>query len=146
MPRVLIKTMAGLLAVAAAGAAALIVYWTIDEYSFSRRSPLAENLPANFMEASSVFQKRIIERFPVGSSAEQLLKVLSEQGFRRNPGYGDSVSFEQGMTPAQFGERLTLTPGPGLSFPCRLVWNVTWKSNGDGQITAVYAEYHGVCV
>jgi hypothetical protein len=149
MMRMLFKVLMGVVAVAVIGSVAAVTYWTLDEWSFPRRSPLAANLPANFKEASSVFRSRIIERFPVGSNEEQLISVLSKQGFRRNHSDYVSVWFEPGVTFNQSDERsniLTLTPGPGLSFPCRLVWNVTWRSNSNGQITEIYAEYHGICV
>ena len=149
MLRSLAKLVIGFLAVVLVPTVATFGYWSWDEYRFTRRSPLAANLPEEFTVASAEFRMRVLERFPLGSPESELVSSLSEQGFTKKNVYGDAVWVDRGFQLNKSGSALhvlTLTPGPGMSFPCRLVWNVTWRANDAGKLAEIYAEHHGICV
>ena len=118
-----------------------------DSYRFPSRSPIAANLPGVYQLASVEFRKRIRERFPIGSQEADMIRELRSQGFiepepRTEPVWWDREdnALSQGTIPTRY---MTLQK-PGL--PCRLVWNVVWQTAEGGALSAIYAEYHGVCM
>jgi hypothetical protein len=132
------------LAVIAAGAL-YIGSFIWDEYRLPSRSPIAANLPREFRLATVEFRKRIHERFPIGSQAADMVRELKSQGFVEvKPGTdwwaGEDNPWSHGATPA--GQMTLQMPG----LPCRLVWNVVWQTANGEEISAIYAEYHGLCV
>jgi len=139
----LLLSIAAVLGLAIASVVVVFAYLAFDEYRFVWRSPLAAGLPPEFGVADSVFQKRVRERFPLGSSAVELVKELEREGFTSNNAFGDSFWQRDAVA---WPNTLFLTPGPGWSFPCRLVWIVVWNSDAAAQITAIDANYHGICL
>jgi hypothetical protein len=112
---------------AVAAAAAL---WSL--YACSATPPLASNLSANFADGEREFDRRIQARFPVGSSAAEIALELIRQGFKPTPERGDSAStrvysFHKG------------------AFPCDLVWNIVWREDSNGKVTATKGVYGAIC-
>ena len=102
----------------------IFTYWAWDDYRFPRRSPLAADLPNAFVEASTAFDARVREKFPVGSPESELVRVLSEQGFtsdRKYPVYGRDAGVRSGPAP----KVLQLTHSVIV---CQYVWNVCLAS------------------
>ncbi|MTD94047.1 hypothetical protein GIW81_06815 [Hyphomicrobium sp. xq] len=139
----LLVGLAGLVGIAAASIGLLMADEAWDKYQFARRSPLAADLPPEFALASQAFPSRILGRFPIGTPAAEFVKELTQQGFSSENVYHDSFWLKHGP---RLPNLLTLTPGPGGSFACRLVWNVAWRADEADRIAELDAEYHGICL
>lgn len=87
---------------------------------------IGQDLPDKFADANTEFQQRVFEQFPLPIKADELSSRLEAQGFSINP--------QRGM--AHFEKQ---------SFPCRLVWTVSWKSI-DGAVVELNAHYFGSCL
>jgi hypothetical protein len=101
-----------------------------DRLAFAQRSPIAAGLPNRFSDGEAEFQRRAKERFPVGSSVNEMIHTLAAQGFARNPKRSRKL------------QELILTPGPGYFNVCTLEWSVAWDAVDD-KLTSVSTRYGG---
>ena len=76
-----------------------------------RLPDLVDKLPPNVQEAVQMFDARVKERFPVGTSEEGLRAELHKQGFQLSSAY-------HGFQDATYRRR----------FPFRVSWSVRWKA------------------
>jgi hypothetical protein len=97
---------------------------------FKPLPPLLETLPGSWTDAASEFKARIDERFPVGSSEDKLIEVLTGEGFRPDwPHRNDAAS-------ASFIH-------PGLL--CNREARVLWRADQLGVLTSVDGRYLVTC-
>ena len=95
--------------------------------------PLASNLPNNLIDADREFDRRIHERFPIGSSAADLIRELRQQGFDPSPDRADSPLLHV------YSLRRS-------GFPCNLELRVIWTADGSGTVTMADGAYGGICL
>ena len=88
---------------------------------FFRRLPeIVASLPSEVTEAEPIFDARVKDRFPMGTSQDELKAELQEQGFRLSPAY-------PGFQDATFRRR----------FPPTTTWSIRWKADR-GKLTDVW--------
>jgi hypothetical protein len=80
---VLLKTVHNLIAIAIIVVGAMFVYDVWNRWSFAGHAPITAGLSDDSDEANRQFAQRVSDRFPIGSSKANLVRVLSEQGFER---------------------------------------------------------------
>jgi hypothetical protein len=110
--------------------AGLRLYEENSRREFAKRSPIAAGLPNRFSDGEVMFRRRVFERFPLGSSASELISGLEGQGFARNVRLTGKLN------------ELVLRPGPGIGFPCTLEWSVAWEA-ANGLLTSLKTRYGG---
>lgn len=88
---------------------------------------LAKDLPSDFEEADAVFEARIRNRFPAGTSEQEMVETLASQGFSIAPDR-KIATFEDS------------------NIVCRLIWRVSWETGSDRKLTGVDAVYGGLCL
>jgi hypothetical protein len=122
-----------------------IIYDFYDRWAFARRSPIA-------VISKEDFQQRILARFPLGSSASDLIRELTAQGFQ-HARFGvlpERWALDEWQPFRTDSKRvdgwLILSPGPGISLVCRFSWSVIWQVDASKQITAIHAERGGICL
>jgi hypothetical protein len=94
--------------------------------------PIGRNLPSQFAEARPVFNQRVTERFPTGSSEQALVTELRREGFVLT-----AIS-----PPDEYQSRATYTAG---QIVCKATWTIVWGA-ADAKITAIAANYGAVCL
>jgi hypothetical protein len=94
--------------------------------------PIGKDLPSNFAAARPVFDQRIKQRFPVGSSERELLGELARESFKINP----SAHAADSPRSASY---------ESSSMVCKLLWVVDWSAE-DGRITDIQGDYGSVCL
>ena len=86
--------------------------------------PIGKALPKLMTEAKPAFDKRVKERFPVGSNESAFLAEMGRENF-------------------------TVTPGSAVrdisGFPCRRTWAISWSAK-DGKIIAIESDYDQTCL
>ena len=119
-------------------------------FGCSRFPPIAAGLSGNFAEGSQEFDRRVHERFPVGSPSAELLSELQEQGFKLQlPEYpADQALFNklqrEGFKnmpnlPADKLRHWLRIEIPG--FVCGAVLQVLWTQDAAGDITTINGSY-----
>jgi len=95
--------------------------------------PIGRDLPTAYADARPTFNRRVSERFPLGTSEQELLTELGKEGFTRNPAR---------LVPAHFQASATYK---ARRFPCDMFWTINW-SRDSGKITAVDGDYGATCL
>lgn len=85
---------------------------------------IGRDLPATYAEGEVVFNQRIRQRFPLGSSEASMVSELQRQGFRRLPAYGDF-------------EDMTFTRSEVVT---ETLWSVRWRAR-ETRITEIWGIY-----
>jgi hypothetical protein len=132
MKVVLLALSSIVLAVLAAGG--FIAYDAWDHWSFPARSPILAALPASWDTANIEFQRRVGQRFPIGSPAKDVAEALAKQGFR-------PFETERGAA------GMVIQPAhPGLRIVCNSQASVVWQTNSSGGISEISAAYRPICL
>ena len=92
---------------------------------------IARNLPPGADRTQS-FDKRVKERFPVGSDEEKMLAELRHEGF--------TIS-ETPTEPTRYRFAATYE---ARDLVCRIFWTVHWSSENT-RITDIAADYASIC-
>jgi hypothetical protein len=92
---------------------------------------IARNLPAGADRGVS-FDKRVKERFPVGSDEEKMLTELRHEAFTIAQITTDSPRYQFAAT------------YEAHDLACRLIWTVYWSS-GNSRITNIAGDYSSIC-
>ena len=91
---------------------------------------IGRNLPSNYEMANREFLDRAQQKFPTGTTVENIQQELSRQGFQ--------VKQEKdGKRYAEF-----LRPG----FPCQVSWIISWRNGADGIVEDLTAHYQTECL
>jgi hypothetical protein len=116
----------------------------------SRFPPIAAGLSRNFAEGSKEFDRRIHERFPVGSPSANLDSELQRQGFERQlPEYPTDQDLFNKLQREGFKNMPNLAADKVRhwlriemsGFPCGAVLQVLWTQDAAGDITAINGSY-----
>jgi hypothetical protein len=91
------------------------------------RSYLTANLPANWNEASAVFDARVRTRFPVGTPIPRFTSELDAEGFK--PTWHE--------TDGEYGAKRHEG-----DFVCNIVARVYWRAGKNDAVAAVRGLYH----
>jgi hypothetical protein len=116
----------------------------------SRFPPIAAGLSRNYAEGSKEFDRRVHERFPLGSPSAELVNELQQQGFKKQlPEYpADQALFNklqrEGFKnmpnlPADKLRHWLRIEIPG--FVCGAVLQVLWTQDAAGGITTISGSY-----
>lgn len=97
--------------------------------------PMGKSLPRNFPEANVTFNRRVTERFPVGSSEGVLKRELNRENFTIGPVH----------SPGALGAQFRANREGKMGLLCDLDWDVYWAAEA-GKITIIYATYFPTCV
>jgi hypothetical protein len=92
--------------------------------------PIARNLPAG--DRSTSFDKRVKERFPVGSDEEKMLAELRHEAFTIARITTDSPRYQFAATYEAHDLR------------CKLHWTVYWSTES-AKITSIAGDYSSIC-
>jgi hypothetical protein len=95
--------------------------------------PIGRELPAVFAEARPVFDKRVRQRFPVGSEEAKLLAELHSEAFTLKEASDPSTRYRYSAT--YTAHKLV----------CNLSWTVSWNSE-KGKITDIAGDYGATCL
>lgn len=137
-----------LMLISVAAISLFLLYFEWQDCRFTRNSPIAADLPSKFQDGMNEFRRRVRERFQIGSKESELISVLTSQGFkgsdRNSPIWYGIVGDEPTWFTGSNAKGQLILDRAG--FPCRLIWNVVWQANEQGQLTAIYAEFHGICL
>jgi hypothetical protein len=89
-----------------------------------RLPDLARDIPSNSELGRKVFDRRVNDLFPAGSSEQSLIDTLENQGFKRFSGHGETEGavFSQG------------------NFIFKTIWIVSWKAS-DGKLDRIWGVY-----
>lgn len=105
----------------------VVLYLSPPEFIFERGLPsYAKELPANFEEAASEFDKRIQVKFATLIEESQLVSMLSKEGFQ--------VYFDQKIAQIEKNK-----------LPCKYIWKVTWESSNQS-VTRIKGSYGAACL
>ena len=86
---------------------------------------IGRGLPSNYEEGERVFNSRLVARFPLGMSEQDVTDELKRQGF--------SVRADAHGNYATFNNR---------RFPVASVWNVGWEAD-KGKVSKIWGIYGG---
>ena len=92
-------------------------------WPFPRTPALGRDLPANYVEAERVFDRRVKERFPRGTSEDTLKAEVLKQGFKLLPAYSNT-------------QDATAYRG----WIIKRLWSVRWRAER-GLITEIWGVY-----
>lgn len=112
------------------GAAFFLAGVVVGGRGYRGTPALLQNLTGGVQDVKAQFDRRIRERFPVGSSEEQLTAELRGADFH--------PAWEQ-----KAGWRHASYDRPGL--PCRTFAHVQWQAEA-GRITAISGSYSRSCL
>jgi hypothetical protein len=91
-----------------------------------RRTPeIGKKLPPKYREAAPLFDARVKERFPAGTSEDEVVRALEREGFARSACF-DGV------------ESLTFTRN---ELVMKTIWSVRWRAT-NGRIDEIWG-VHG---
>lgn len=106
----------------------------LSESLYARLPELAADLPRNYPADMTEFDRRVRERFPIGTPEATLRRTLERQGFRPwDPAYGTNGQQQFGADYSRSG------------FPCDRLWRVTWRSEG-GAVAEVKGIFGASCL
>lgn len=88
---------------------------------------LIKNLPNNISLAETKFDRRIKQRFLVGSSERKLIQDLKSQGFQVNSFARNAVFKTSNLA-------------------CRLNWIIRWETDELENLTEIVGKYNTVCL
>jgi hypothetical protein len=121
--KITIYTLSGLL-----GLAGCLWLWS---WGFLQMPPLATSSPFGFAVSETVFQKRVQNRFPVGSKAYVLETELLKQGFK----------IAQPQSDSEYRAVFHLS-----GFPCNKRWTVLWRNDAIQNIASIDASHGLTCL
>jgi hypothetical protein len=129
---------------------AAILAAVAELYGCSRFPPIAAGLSRNFDEGSKEFDRRVQERFPVGSASAELVNELQQQGFKRQlPEYPADQDLFNKLQRQGF-KNIPNLPADKLrhwlrieisGFVCGAVLQVLWTQDAAGDITTINGSY-----
>ena len=91
----------------------------------SKATPeIGRDLPAEYADGTRVFDQRVKQRFPLGSSEQAMVEELERQGFRRSAAFS-------GVEDATFTRDELIT---------ETLWSVRWRAQA-GRITEIWGVY-----
>ena len=95
-------------------------------WPYPRTPELGKGLPAAYREGEKQFDRRVKTRFPIGSSENELIAQVVNEGFRldRNGGPIRSATLTRGLI-------------------AKTLWSVRWRSN-NGRIDEVWGVYGAI--
>jgi hypothetical protein len=141
---VLLKKVHNLIAIAIIVVGAMFVYDVWNRWSFAGHAPITAGLSDDNDEANRQFAQRVSDRFPIGSSKANLVRVLSEQGFER-PQNLHCLATSNPTSPCGSGQFLMLSVSHGVIRRCTRIWHVRWDADETGALTAINAGFLGMC-
>jgi hypothetical protein len=119
-------------------------------YGCSRPPPIAAGLSRNFAEGSKEFDRRVHERFPVGSPSAELVSALQQQGFKKQvPEFPVDQALLNKIQREGFKNMPNL-PADKVQhwlrmeisgFICGAVLQVLWTQDAAGYITTIKGSY-----
>jgi len=95
--------------------------------------PIGRGLPAAFADARPVFDKRVKERFPIGSEEEKLLAELHREAF---------TIAEAGNPSSRYRFSATYE---AHQLVCNLSWTISWNAERS-RITDIAGDYGATCL
>jgi hypothetical protein len=104
------------------------LFWS-DLRSFERSQvPLTAGLHGAWAAISEEFDRRVKNRFPLGSTEKDMALELRREGFSRQD-WESSVDLEHQATRDE------------SRFPCNQRAQVFWRADAEGRLTAIRGEY-----
>ena len=86
--------------------------------------------PSNLEDAQQEFNRRVQERYTVGTKEQDLVLQLSKDGFTTY----DNTSGKSAVVSRS-------------SFPCMTKWSVNWKTDDSGTVTQINGSYfNNICL
>jgi hypothetical protein len=114
-----------------------LLFFAWDRIQYAMLPPMAKGLPSNVEKADAEFNRRVQNRFAIGSSEVKLFSELNRQGFRPNNEKGDGI-VEKGHIVRVYSAHMS-------QFPCDLIWNVVWQADDD-RLMELRGVYYGSCL
>ncbi len=87
---------------------------------------IGRGLPTGYAEGERLFDRRVKEMFPIGTSEERLLEELQKQGFELLPAF-------DGVNDATFTRD---------NWIFQTIWSVRWRAE-EGRIKDIWGVYGG---
>jgi hypothetical protein len=102
-----------------------------------RTPPIGRDLGST--DARSDFDRRVQDRFPIGSDEQQLLAELGKEGFQVRDGIAMSLHYPP---PARFRSAADYSAD---QFLCKSSWTILWSAD-NGRITAIAGDFLPICL
>lgn len=109
---------------------ALLKSFLYQSNIFRKKPIIANNITSNLSKANSKFDEAVKEAFPVGLPEIELIRELNSQGF--SPGWSYKNQHQAIYNTSNIA--------------CNFSWIVIWKTNNNGLITEINAQYKSYCL